>query len=149
MRSSTGLLVTDNRDKASAPHQCRTIVYISRPAPGLTIDDVHRLVFQARGFNAMNGLHGLLSYDARGFLQVLEGSAEAVVEMFAKLESDPRHRDMVVSYDAISQERGFLTFSDFVCDGDARADVTLLPVSARARLSAEVVAAIESAYAAL
>jgi hypothetical protein len=130
-------------------HLCRTIVYISRPADGLTIDDVHRLVFEARGFNAMNGLHGLLSYDARGFLQVLEGSSDAVDEMFAKLRIDRRHRDMVVNYDAVSEERGFLTFSDFVCEGARRADVTLLPVTARARLSAEVIAAIEEAYAAL
>lgn len=130
-------------------HLCRTIVYISRPAADLVIDDVHRLVFEARGFNAMNGLHGILTYDARGFLQVLEGSSDAVAEMWAKIVRDRRHRDPTIFHDEVSEERGFLAFSDHVCEGDRRADASLIPTTARARLAPPVIEAIEAAFAAL
>lgn len=53
--------------------------------------DVRRLVESSRLRNARSGITGILLYDEGAFSQVLEGEPAAVLALFAKIQSDPRH----------------------------------------------------------
>lgn len=124
-------------------------VYISRAAACLAIDDVRALVFQARGFNAINGITGLLTYDRRGFLQAVEGTAEAIDELLDTIARDPRHRDMEIILEAPVSMQQFASFHDFLCEGERLAGLSMMADMTLARLSGEVAGAIGQGFARL
>ena len=132
-----------------APIPSRIYVYISRAAPGLTLDDVRALIFEARGFNAINGITGLLTYDRRGFVQAIEGTGEAIDELIAAIRRDPRHHDMDVILDAPVSAQQFASFHDFLCEGEHVASLSILNCTTLARLSGDVAGAIGQGFARL
>jgi hypothetical protein len=52
------------------------------------LEDIHRI---ARDQNAIDGITGLLVFNGTHFLQIIEGSAEAIEDLIEKLRRDPRH----------------------------------------------------------
>lgn len=78
------------------------IIYISRS----TFDsqevvnkiepNVARILAKSRVNNRKNGLVGVLYFGDGVFFQCLEGDEEAVNTLLAKLEADPRHKDIKV-----------------------------------------------------
>ena len=52
------------------------------------LEDIHRA---AREQNAMDGITGLLVFNGTHFLQIIEGSEDAIDELVEKLRRDPRH----------------------------------------------------------
>jgi hypothetical protein len=62
---------------------------------------------QARSGNRTRDLTGVLVFDGRHFLQVLEGSRVAVTEAFCRIAGDPRHQNVgLISVDDVA-ERDF------------------------------------------
>ena len=125
------------------------ILYTSRAADGLTAADVAEMLIDIRAHNIMNGVHGLISFDARGFLQMLEGTPDAIDELMAKIGRDARHHDMVLLLSQPATQPFFSTFYDVVCDGPTIASLDDFPRSATLRLSDEVVASIAAGYNAM
>jgi len=52
------------------------------------LEDIHRT---ARDQNALEGITGLLVFNGTHFLQIIEGSSEAIEDLIEKLRRDPRH----------------------------------------------------------
>lgn len=52
------------------------------------LEDIHRT---AREQNAIDGITGLLVFNGTHFLQIVEGSEEAVDDLVERLRKDPRH----------------------------------------------------------
>lgn len=73
--------------------------------------DVARILMQSRRNNPANGLVGALYFADGCFFQVLEGPADAVDALYARLPKDPRHRDLtLLSRESIVQP-AFSTWS--------------------------------------
>jgi len=78
------------------------IIYISRSsaAPAKTghaVDPVvARILAKSRANNRKNGLVGVLYFGDGCFFQCLEGEEAAVDTLYAKLEQDPRHRELKI-----------------------------------------------------
>lgn len=72
------------------------LVYTSRSAAELSAEDINMILSTARRRNAAEGITGLLLYQNRMILQVLEGDKAPVTACFARIQHDPRHRDVVV-----------------------------------------------------
>lgn len=70
--------------------------YFSRPSAGTTMSDVEDILRVARERNLESCLTGFLLYRHDCFVQVLEGSREAVSRLFCKISEDPRHRDLTI-----------------------------------------------------
>lgn len=76
------------------------IIYISRStfAPvgnGSDIEpNVARILAKSRVNNRKNGLVGVLYFGDGNFFQCLEGESSAVDTLYAKLQKDPRHKDL-------------------------------------------------------
>lgn len=58
--------------------------------------DVARILMESRRNNPANGLVGALYFGDGCFFQCLEGPAEAVDALYARLPRDKRHRDLAV-----------------------------------------------------
>ena len=86
--------------------------------------DVARILMQSRENNPANGLVGALYFGDGCFFQCLEGPADAVDGLYARLHRDPRHTDLKV-LSRVPIER--LTFSKwfmkFVPNASAVRDV--------------------------
>ncbi len=67
------------------------IVYVSRVAPGVDLAEVEAMVRTARTRNGPEGVSGALLYLDNFFAQVLEGAADQVEAVFARIARDPRH----------------------------------------------------------
>ncbi len=72
------------------------LLYISSSDPRGVPIDLAALLAQSQRNNARAGVSGLLYSDARRFLQVLEGAADQVEAIFARIQVDPRHRALVL-----------------------------------------------------
>ncbi len=72
--------------------------------------NVVRILAKSRINNRKNGLVGVMYFGDGAFFQCLEGEEEAINTLFAKIEKDPRHKDIkLISRKYISK----LSFPDW------------------------------------
>jgi hypothetical protein len=94
--------MTDQQDA-----RFRRIVYASTATAPADADTQIDILRQSRANNGLNGISGVLLSDRRRFLQVLEGTPEAIAHVFAQISSDPRHADVNVLHDEMDSRRIF------------------------------------------
>lgn len=70
-------------------------LYIST-APSLSRDEVDAILTSSARNNPANGITGLLLYNGRNFLQLLEGESEALKTLMMRIAHDPRHTGVSV-----------------------------------------------------
>ncbi len=73
-----------------------SFIYVSTPTRVLTAHDMMGLLRTARVRNALEGLTGILLYTGDSFAQVLEGEQAPLDATLARIQADPRHRNVVV-----------------------------------------------------
>ncbi|MGI3781464.1 MAG: BLUF domain-containing protein [Janthinobacterium lividum] len=88
-----------------------SLVYVSRATRTLTGQELLDLMATARTANAAAGITGLLLYDDVGFLQMLEGTRDAVESLYASIEVDPRHEEVTLVRAREQREREFPDWS--------------------------------------
>jgi hypothetical protein len=69
------------------------LVYVSTVLADLDLNELSKL---AQTNNLKHNLSGLLAFDRKYFIQVVEGGRTAVSGLLANLFSDPRHKDVVI-----------------------------------------------------
>lgn len=70
------------------------IVYVSRAAPGVTLETVFAIIRAAHALNARDQLSGGLVFLDGGFAQVIEGERAPLQACLARIGRDPRHAEM-------------------------------------------------------
>ena len=70
-------------------------LYIST-APSLSREDVEAILSSSARNNPANGITGLLLYNGRNFLQLLEGEEESLKKLMLRIANDPRHTGVSV-----------------------------------------------------
>ena len=82
------------------------LLYASRAAAPLTTPVVESILAQSRAHNPRLGITGVLCYSQDLFLQVLEGSRDAVCELYNTIVRDERHDHVrILSYEEIAERR--------------------------------------------
>jgi len=83
---------------------------------------IAKILSDSREFNEKNNITGCLLYHSNQFLQILEGDEQIVKALFAKIEKDQRHTDVMLMNEGVKEERYFsgwnmayheLTVTDF------------------------------------
>jgi Sensors of blue-light using FAD len=87
------------------------IVYKSRAAGLPTIADLRRLLLQSSANNTRLGITGLLLYAEGYYMQVLEGDAAAVQQLYASIQADSRHTCVETLSEGAIKERIFQNWS--------------------------------------
>ncbi len=85
----------------------RQLVYVSIADRVFTEDELSEILIPSRHNNALDGVSGLLWSDGKRFVQVLEGPAASVREIFDRIQRDHRHHDLVVVGDRLVDRREF------------------------------------------
>jgi hypothetical protein len=94
------------------------LVYTSKAAQPFSDGDLKKLLVGARMRNTEASVTGMLVYHGDTFLQALEGEKEAVLGVFQRIRSDPRHRAVNVLHRGMGPEQRIfgewsMGFSDF------------------------------------
>ena len=85
----------------------RQLLYVSSSNPPGAKVPLDPIYDRSRHNNALDGVSGLLFSDGYRFLQVLEGSPEAIDATMARIRADDRHRHIHVLRDATVEQREF------------------------------------------
>ena len=93
---------------------CRLVYYSKynmKPRGDAVIADLKQILASAIRNNSERGITGGLIFNRKYFGQVLEGEHAAVMQTFARINSDPRHEDVVIVETALVSERLFGAWS--------------------------------------
>lgn len=71
------------------------ICYISTATQNLKDDEVQGLMEEWEQMNGQKDIKGILLYSDSHFFQVLEGEKMSVLELYFKIQNDPRHTDII------------------------------------------------------
>jgi hypothetical protein len=85
----------------------KTLTYTSRARLDLTDEDLHDILREARALNALDGITGLLVFDGSRFLQIVEGTEEAIDNLMERLRRDRRHNAVEVRDERVVEQRSF------------------------------------------
>jgi len=85
----------------------KQILYSSESVTNLQKEDLDSLLATSRIYNEQNGITGILLYDGRRFVQIIEGPAPVVDALYEKISNDRRHRNVSTFFDRKIQERTF------------------------------------------
>jgi hypothetical protein len=87
----------------------RQIIYRSTTTAesGRAVEDIPGILRQAIARNGIDGITGLLYTEADAFLQAIEGPADSMSDLLARLYSDDRHRDLTILVDRPIARRDF------------------------------------------
>jgi len=72
------------------------LIYTSDARPGLSNEDLSRIVEQSARNNPSGDITGFLLFQGGRFLQLIEGPLIAIEMLMAQLAQDERHRDLRV-----------------------------------------------------
>jgi hypothetical protein len=98
------------------------LVYVSAAAIEFDDAQLEELLSTARTNNSSLGISGILLYADSTFLQVLEGERTQVESLFHKIESDPRHLDILLLATRQVETRNFSQWSMGYIPDRRRAD---------------------------
>jgi hypothetical protein len=83
----------DSYDKE--PRAMIQLVYFSSVSAHLSPIDIERILMTSRENNRQRGITGMLLFDRRNYLQLLEGLTDPVLSLFAVIKEDCRHAGIV------------------------------------------------------
>lgn len=72
------------------------LLYVSRLAKDCGAEELGKIMTVSRRNNRDLGITGSLCYSPRGFVQILEGPASAVNEVYRRIARDRRHVDVTL-----------------------------------------------------
>ena len=83
------------------------IAYISTAAKLFSSMELREMLKESNERNKQAGITGMLLYKDGQFMQILEGTADAVTATFSRISKDPRHHGIMVLLKGAVQERRF------------------------------------------
>lgn len=87
------------------------IIYLSRAAYNLSIDDLNLLWIKSISNNKIINITGILLYIDGDFLQILEGEKEAVQNLFELIKIDNRHKSIITVFNNAIEKIEFPNWS--------------------------------------
>ena len=87
------------------------LAYVSTASKLFSSAELREMLKESNARNKEAGVTGMLLYKDGQFMQVLEGTAEAVTETFSRISRDPRHHGIMVLLKGAVQERRFPQWS--------------------------------------
>lgn len=85
----------------------KSLTYTSLARLDLEASDLEVIHRTARELNALDGITGLLIFNGTHFLQIIEGSEDAIDDLVDRLRRDPRHSGLEVRDERPIAERSF------------------------------------------
>jgi hypothetical protein len=102
------------------------LIYVSEAADALNLPAVEAILAQARQKNRMRDISGMLLFDSKVFMQVIEGDAQKLTDLYGRISQDVRHRRLkLLEFSAIDERRFGAWAMDFAGGGEGNRAVFL------------------------
>lgn len=102
------------------------LIYASKASDRVTQEDIQQIVASAKENNGKSELSGLLCFNRKYFLQVLEGSRSKVNATYRHIMKDPRHTDVVlISYEEIAMRKFEQWHMGYVPEAGINSEISL------------------------
>ncbi len=88
-----------------------TLVYTSTAAENVNDEMLKEILNVSREKNAQRNVTGMLLYRDGIFLQALEGEADVVDALYARIATDPRHKNPSIVYRGPIYSRSFMQWA--------------------------------------
>lgn len=89
----------------------KSLTYTSWARPSISDVDIEAILRSAHTNNPLDGITGVLIFNGGAFMQILEGSEQAVNDMVSRLCTDTRHSNFFIRDDRLIEERSFPDWS--------------------------------------
>ena len=89
----------------------KSLTYTSLARLDLEAGDLQAIHRAARELNALDGITGLLIFNGTHFLQIIEGSGQAIADLVERLRRDPRHQGLEIRDERTIDARVFPDWS--------------------------------------
>ena len=83
------------------------VLYRSQAVSPFSADQLADLLEESRAWNEVHAITGLLCYGQGEFIQLIEGEAQHVHRLYARIQRDPRHEHVTLLSDAAGPLRLF------------------------------------------
>jgi len=83
------------------------LLYLSSAKPELTEEALLQILSESQQRNAAINITGLLLHSDGNIIQIIEGEKDIVERLFAKIEKDPRHHQVIVLSRKLVSKRDF------------------------------------------
>ncbi|MBL8250817.1 MAG: BLUF domain-containing protein [Candidatus Competibacter sp.] len=83
------------------------ILYISNAIQTPTEAEMEQLLLAARRNNQREGITGVLLHHGKIFIQCIEGPRDKIDQLYARIEADPRHKNIIKILDEPIEARSF------------------------------------------
>ena len=87
------------------------LIYFSSAKAELTEAALRKLLARSQSRNSKKGITGLLLHSGGNIIQIIEGEKSKVEDLFLKIQSDPRHKNVTAVSRSFSKERDFPHYS--------------------------------------
>ncbi|MBG6077144.1 BLUF domain-containing protein [Polaromonas sp. CG_9.11] len=87
------------------------LLYASTAQEGVDLEEFKRILLQSQANNDRRDLTGMLAFNSKLFLQVLEGARDEVNDLYTRLLRDPRHHTVAVLSCKEIEERHWANWS--------------------------------------
>jgi hypothetical protein len=84
-----------------------SLVYVSFASYDLTDEQLKDILQESRENNRTKNITGMLLYRNHCFIQALEGEEDEVKRLYQKIQSDPRHENIVLVHTGPIESRTF------------------------------------------
>lgn len=81
------------------------VSYCSQAQPPIASAELGRILQVSQRNNQRDQITGLLTYSGEVFVQFLEGPPEALHRLMHRIQSDPRHREMIILSEGTDHDR--------------------------------------------
>lgn len=115
----------------------RRVVYTSIASEAFDKRQLLDMLHQARSYNAVDEISGVLMHREGEFFQVIEGESTKVEDLLERIQNDPRHNSMEIIHDDFAEARLFPEWSMGCADFD-QPELAFLP-GVRGNLSNQTV----------
>jgi hypothetical protein len=108
MEHDRGREVSDKAGSTGAEdHSLWHLVYASAAGEGFQLTDLEEILRVARTNNARDDITGMLLFEGKSFLQVLEGERSKIDVLLEKIRDDRRHARTVLLLRETIEQRSF------------------------------------------
>jgi len=81
------------------------LVYVSNRKPNCTPAEIEKILTSCKKNNPALNITGVLLYSDTKFIQLVEGEAKVITELYDKIKKDTRHTNpMMISYNPIKEK---------------------------------------------
>ena len=101
----------------------KSLIYVSKAEENVDYEEILNILMHSWKYNHNSYISGMLLYDDRHFIQIIQGPILTIDKLFARIENDSRHTDIKLIGEELLHERDCSGWRIGFYDGQEVADL--------------------------